>query len=361
MDSAILNAQLDFATTEDLLTSFVSEDYGEPASSTWENSAISGSLSALSAFITLATTFMAGPLGAAVDTLKLIGGLASLGSAGATIGTGVLGAIIHQSVEIMERELRTAATAAEYVNQTVTSMRLAVIGMANDALYSPAYNPPVVSDNYYQNHTGIFSWLQGGVFAQEPPSNTEFKLTAKVLVAIYAIAVSNMWTQQFVYFVNASDLWDTSSGTTFANMSISHKDMSRTVIGKDTIIAIKHTDGAAPDQPYDAVPGVNALEQLGLTLAMMYESSAWAQTTGKGFNRTWTGSESVKALTGYDGDDLDIDNSYDNGPPNGIFANIPVCHLKGLIIQGRDNWGENLCGDEVSTLVPFPAFRVRHY
>ncbi|KAJ5578672.1 uncharacterized protein N7459_007636 [Penicillium hispanicum] len=331
---AIEYADVDFATNVNLLTvDFVSHDYTASAS-TWKNSVISGTLSALSAIITLATTFLAGALGAAIDVFRLIGGLASLGSGASTIGNGILHDIIHATVEIVADELSEAETAAMYVSNTTTALKKAVIAMGNDAMNSPAYNPPVVSEFYFQNKTGILTMLADGAFAETPPSDSVFNISAKTLQAIYSIAISNLWNQQGVYLVNCSDIADPSGGF-YSAMNINKNDLTRTIIGKDTIIALKHTDGKAPNEAYDPVPGADKLSIVGLNMTGMILASAWSQRKA-GYNATWSASDGLAALTS------------DDPPPYGLFATLPICTLVNKAVPGASSWhGTNLCDDEV--------------
>ncbi|KAJ5595196.1 uncharacterized protein N7459_001404 [Penicillium hispanicum] len=329
---AIQEAQINFGGMTDYLTNYFVAHNFTMAASTWRNSALSGSMTVLSTIMTLATTFLAGPLGAAINGYRLLGSLATLVGAGATLDTAHLGALLSATVGVIQNELLVVANTEQYVIATTNAVIQGVTQLGNNTILSPAYNPPIVSEKYYKNTTGILGFLENGAFAQEPSSGTKFSITNSTIKSLYSVVVSNMWNQQGVYIVNCSDLYD-DRGLSYADMKIDKNDISRTTFNGSTYFVMMMTEGKNPSDAYDPVPGVAELSVLGLTLEEMITASGYSQLNG-GFNYTYTEKDTLNAFNG------------EGGPPGGIYASIPICQLADLVVVGENSWKYTCDSDE---------------
>lgn len=168
---------------------------------------------------------------------------------------------------------------------------------------------------YYDNPTGIVSWIKNGSFAEslQDSFNYTVSVEASTLKAIYAAALNNLWVAQGVYMVNTTNGW-TYAWSNYTSLQIDKKDMAPSQYNDEVFYVIKHTDGRAPDQAYDKVPGIDDLGNLGLDIKDVIAASAWSMSK-IGFNTSWPVDEAMPYLT------------KGGGPPGGLFMTIPICQL----------------------------------
>ena len=215
---------------------------------------------------------------------------------------------------------------------TITSIALknSVETYADMVLNGPAYNPPTVHSQFRFNHSGIVQYIKGGSFASPPPSSLHFDVTNATAKAIYSLAITDMWSQQGVFIVNASSgdagVWNT-RGLAFSSIGLPKNDITKYEFGGNTYFFMKYTKGKAPDETYDLVPGLDQIGVAGITEEDIILSSAQSQSL-YGFNHTWTMDDAS------------------NAPTNGVFFNLPICPFKDLHLPDRTSPNFQFsCGD----------------
>lgn len=222
------------------------------------------------------------------------------------------------------------------------AMRSAVIEWGNSTINGIAY---FSEDDmyYYQNSSGVVDWLNGGGFAQDISETYQLTIDNATMKSVFAVAVSDLWVQEEVYIVNTTNAW-TFTGDAYRTLNIDKNDMTRVIYNNQVYFFVKNTANVAPDSAYDPVPGIDKLEELGLSANDVIEASAYTLNR-IGFNSTWDASGALSAMTS------------DDPPPGGIFMNIPICQL-GILQPPSVNLFTRGCdyedmAPEASTL-PFP-------
>ncbi|KAJ6116221.1 hypothetical protein N7512_005946 [Penicillium capsulatum] len=194
-----------------------------------------------------------------------------------------------------------------------TSMQQGFENMADALMNGIVYQNPS-TDLFSQNSSGVAKWIEDGSFAPDFKFNYTIDIDAKVLKAVWAAAVSLLWRQEGVYFVNTTDA-QTFTTRSYKTLHIKEDDITRFQLGNEIFFAIKHTKDASPIDAYSKVPGIKNLPGLGLDIQEVANTSAWSQRH-IGYNETWP----IELVGQYA-------TSTDDPPPGGIFMTIPVCHL----------------------------------
>ncbi|KAJ5831794.1 hypothetical protein N7474_000105 [Penicillium riverlandense] len=307
MLTAIDSAQTNMNTMNGYMQAYFTTHNFTLAAQTYQNSLVSGSMSALSGLLTLAKLALP-----ELNAITAAGALATLGGAGATMDTGILGSIMSETVGVIETQLKEIGNMDKWLYHVFEAMRYAVIDWGNSTINGIAY---FSEDDmyYYLDPSGVVDWLNGGAFAQDISETYQLTIDNAAMKSVFAVAVSDLWVQEEVFIVNTTDAW-TFTGDDYATLNIDKNDMTRVTYNDQVYFFVKNTDGAAPDSAYDPVPGIDNLKELGLSTTEVIEASAYT-LNHIGFNSTWDPKGALSAMTS------------DDPPPGGLFMNIPICQL----------------------------------
>ena len=166
--------------------------------------------------------------------------------------------------------------------------------------------------------TGVFPYLLNGSYAELPEEQTVIKLNNDTSKSIYAAAISNMWSQQGVFYVNVTGVV---SPAGFPMSTLNSSDLFYVTFDSQEFFAVKYTAGLGADQDWDPVPGATVVGQVGLSMAEMIQSAIYGQAN-YGFNHSYSTDEMMQILTDDDGYAMYRDYTAKKLLVTGIICNI---------------------------------------
>ncbi|KAJ5180282.1 hypothetical protein N7492_003492 [Penicillium capsulatum] len=213
----------------------------------------------------------------------------------------------------------------------------------DNAINQPAWNPPVASQPYYVNETGIVSLLQGGTFAVDGPDSVALSqsldLNKHTLTTVYAGALNVFWKDVYIVNMTSISLMANYSDIEWLRLNVDpSKKFWEQPHNAQTFGFIYNEPDVKPSSKWKKPPGLDQLEILGLNLTGILASSIWFQNR-YGFGASWSTNDTLNSYTRNNGTDR---------PPNDIHMTLPVCQLAMLKYEYNTDGISNECDMHVS-------------